>query len=234
MTGSGYWIERKSARGYTYRVWRREPMPRIEQRYLDCAIYLYASEASAKAGENFGGSGCLVSIRGRTVWDESSFHYGRYTKVKFFYPDHTYAVTNNHVARRGFPVIRLNTIDGETDVLNLHHGDWIPHPEGDDLAVAPIDLPDDIHSVPIQTSMFASKEDIGRVGAGDDTFMIGRFISHASKQRNTPSLRFGNIAMLPFEKVKLGRDANYHEQEAFLVETRSIRNRILSEVSPQY
>jgi len=28
-------------------------MPRIEQQYLDCAIYLYDSVASAKAGEHF-------------------------------------------------------------------------------------------------------------------------------------------------------------------------------------
>jgi len=70
--------------------------------------------------------------------------------------------------------------------------------------------------------MFLPEGQINRVGAGDDTFMVGRFINHAGKQRNTPSIRFGNIAMLPFEKVKLDNAANHYEQEAFLVETRSI------------
>src|SRR4051794_13540459 len=126
MTNSGYWIERKSARGYTYRVWRVEPMPRIEQQYLDCAIYLYASKESANTGENFGGSGCLVSfpphpVRDPESWDKSR---GHYTGIWYWTPPHIYAVTNLHVVRSGFPVIRLNTIDGETDVLELRRSDW--------------------------------------------------------------------------------------------------------------
>src|SRR5690349_14448253 len=105
MTNSGYWEERKSARGYIFRVWRFEPMPRIEQQYLDCAIYLYASEQSARDGENFGGSGCLVSIASsHPIWDETSWNGMRFTRARFFFPPHIYAVTNNHVARRGFPV----------------------------------------------------------------------------------------------------------------------------------
>ena len=147
------------------------------------------------------------------------------------FPPHVYAVTNKHVAKGGYPVIRLNTIDGKTDVLELTANDWIPHPAGDDLAVAPIDFPPDTHDYfPIESELFLTSENLygGKpsdhfvVGAGDDTFMVGRFTNHAGKQRNTPSLRFGSVAMLPFEKVKLNKEANSHMQEAFLVETRSI------------
>lgn len=192
-------------------------MPRIEQRYLDASIYLYASKQSAEDGENFGGSGCLVSVESTPV---AQFD-GRKTKILVDYPLHVYAVTNKHVARGGFPVIRLNTIDGEHDVLELGHHDWIPHPDGDDLAVAPIELGDSrFHYFPIGLHMFVSQPgSFQYIGAGDETFMVGRFTTHGGKQRNTPTLRFGNIAMLPFEKVKL------HDgfmQEAFLVETRSI------------
>jgi hypothetical protein len=146
-----------------------------------------------------------------------------------FFPPHIYAVTNSHVARRGFPVIRLNTIDGNIDVLKLEHGDWIPHPDGDDLAVASITLPHGKHHYfPIDLQIFVERKHLYAspydmtIGAGDDTFMVGRFISHAGTQKNTPSLRFGSIAMLPFEKVRLGDASNFHLQEAFLVETRSI------------
>src|SRR5690349_18903189 len=104
MSKSGYWITRKSSRGHEYRVWRSEPMPRIDQQYLDCAIYLYDSVASAKAGEHFGGSGCLVGLGGGPVPDRSSWNGMRFTRIAFYYPSHIYAVTNNHVARRGFPV----------------------------------------------------------------------------------------------------------------------------------
>jgi len=200
-------------------------MPPIPQLLLDCSIYLYASKASAEDGENFGGSGCLVSIESPPIYDPNSFKYGRYTRISVYFPPHIYAVTNKHVALRGFPVVRLKTLDDKTDVLELDYHDWIPHPEGDDLVVAPLDLPQHKYSYfPIGSELFVDQRAVTSqdIGAGDDTFMVGRFVNHAGQQRNTPSLRFGSIAMLPFEKVKLGKEANYHMQEAFLVETRSI------------
>ncbi len=193
-------------------------MPRIPQQYLDCSVYLYDSRAAAEDGENFGGSGCLVRLHTYTRWDGEAFK--RTGRGIINYPPHIYAVTNKHVVEAGYPVIRLNTIDDEIDVLELEQDDWMPHPEGDDLIVAAIDLPPRKHKYhPIDVGGFVQRPDITHLGAGDDTFMVGRFISHAGVQRNTPSLRFGSIAMLPFEKVRL---ANGHMQEAFLVETRSI------------
>jgi len=195
-------------------------MPQIPQRYLDCSIYLYDSKEAAEDGENFGGSGCLVRVESNPLYDPTSFKDGRYRKVAMFFPPHIYAVTNRHVVESGCTVIRMNTIDDEIDVLELDQHDWIPHPAGDDLAVAPIDLPEDKHSyIPIDTGGFVHRDSFLSIGAGDDTFMVGRFINHAGKQRNTPSLRFGSIAMMPFDKVKL---QSGYMQEAFLVETRSI------------
>jgi len=49
--------------------------------------------------------------------------------------------------------------------------------------------------------------------------MVGRFIGHDGHQRNTPAVRFGNIAMMPDEKIKA---ADGTEQEGFLVELRSV------------
>ena len=230
MTNSGYWIERKSARGYPYRVWRWGPkplMPAIPQYYLDCSIYLYPSRASAEAGERFGGSGCLVSIKSPPILETTPYTFPpsrRYTKVLVDFPAHVYAVTNMHVIREGCSVVRLNTIDDRHDILELGPHDWKAHPDGDDLAVATLDMLHERHDYfAIPTQQFVNRDSLGSsIGAGDDTFMVGRFVTHAGSQRNTPSLRFGNIAMLPFEKIKLGRSANNHMQEAFLVESRSI------------
>jgi hypothetical protein len=193
-------------------------VPKIEQRFLDCSIYLYASRQSAKQGDDAGGSGCLVSVDSPSEFEESPD--GR-LKATRYTPSHLYAVTNRHVIAHGYPVIRLNTIDGTTDILALEKDDWFLHPDGDDLAIAAIELPP-IHEhayYPIVVGQFVFKDGIVDVGAGDDVFMVGRFINHSGKQRNTPSLRFGSIAMLPFEKVKL---SNGFMQEAFLVESRSI------------
>ena len=48
--------------------------------------------------------------------------------------------------------------------------------------------------------------------------MVGRFINHEGRQRNMPAVRFGNIAMMPFEKIR----HKEREEESFLVEVRSI------------
>lgn len=49
--------------------------------------------------------------------------------------------------------------------------------------------------------------------------MVGRFVNVQGQQRNTPALRFGNIAMLPYEPIE---DDYGIKQESFLVECRSI------------
>lgn len=52
-----------------------------------------------------------------------------------------------------------------------------------------------------------------------DLFMVGRFISQGGRQRNLPSVRFGNISMMPLEKVKNSFGLMVR---IFLVECRSI------------
>lgn len=205
-------------------------MPKIEQRYLDCSIYLYASELAADAGEKFGGSGCLVSVRSQPIYDPESWDDERqmFTKIDVYFPPHVYAVTNRHVVDpphgTSYPVVRVNTSEGKHKSLPLTKQDWIPHKGGDDLAVAAIELPRETHDYsPISNLLFVTRHSLPLyLGAGDDTFMVGRFINHDGRQRNTPSLRFGSIAMLPGEEIQLGKKARGHLQKAFLVETRSL------------
>ena len=40
----------------------------------------------------------------------------------------------------------INTFDGNSDALELGIDDWFPHPDGDDLVVAPIGLPAGKHN----------------------------------------------------------------------------------------
>jgi hypothetical protein len=60
-----------------------------------------------------------------------------------------------------------------------------------------------------------------KTGPGDDVFMVGRFVNHEGRQRNTPSVRFGNISMLPDEPVA-HQSNTPREQISFAVEMRSI------------
>ena len=182
-------------------------MPRIPDKYLDCAVYLYPSELAARDGVNSGGTGFLISVPS-----------AKHEDIQYIY-----AVTNSHIIENGKPVIRLNTKGGEAAILPLEVKHWDSHQDGDDIAVSFLGtLPDhyQIHAIP--TDMFLHEEAVKDylIGPGDDVFMVGRFFAYDGKQRNTPSVRFGNIAMMPGEPI-YQQDRNRH-QESFLVEMRSL------------
>lgn len=189
-------------------------MPSLEDDILDCVIYLYPSEEDAEQGVEAGGTGFLVSIHAE---NEKDYQY-----------EHLYAVTNLHVVGEGeeqgrSPVIRLNTQAGEHDVYPMGFEHWIPHPDGADLAVHYFGLVkhDIFRYRSINTEMFISQQNLRRlrVGPGSDVFMVGRFFLQEGTQRNTPSVRFGNVSMMPWEPVQ---HPSGIDQESFIVEMRTI------------
>jgi hypothetical protein len=182
-------------------------VPRISDIFADCAVYLYRSRADAEAGERRGGSGfmVLVPFENDRKWSE------------------IYVITNRHViVNAGAPVIRLNRKDGRVEYFETEADGWSFHPDGDDVAAIPIRFAYDemqFHAVWIGTfitSKIVTEED---VGIGDDTFMVGRFVNHEGKQQNAPAVRYGNIAMMPKEKIESPTGI---AQESFLVEVRSL------------
>lgn len=182
-------------------------MPRIRDEILDCAIYLYPSAKSARDGENAGGSGFLVAVRSEAIQD------GGYV----------YAVTNSHVIREGrSPVIRLNTVDGGVDISEKDEGDWVHHPDGDDVAACSIGTSEQHKCHYIMRDEFITHDVVREhgIGPGDDTFLVGRLIGHDGRQRNLPSLRFGNIAMMPEEPII--HPTRGIRQECVIVESRSV------------
>jgi hypothetical protein len=181
-------------------------MPRIKDVFTDCAVYVYGSLGDAKNGEKQGGSGFMVAVPLEKA------------------PDHhwTYIITNRHViVRAKQPVIRLNRKDGTTECFETQSSDWYMHSDGDDVAILPFHFDArEMRYAPVPIGAFLTKQLVTDedVGIGDDTFMVGRFINHEGKQRNTPSVRFGNIAMMPEPITSpYGLD-----QESFLVEARSL------------
>lgn len=183
-------------------------MPAISEDVLDTVVYLYPDAASAAAGERAGGSGCIVVIP---------------VQHDPFIAGFMYVVTNSHVIREGkASAIRVNTRDGKVAIIHSTTEGWIHHPYGDDVAVLPINLEyEEVKAKGIQTGLFVTKEAIQeyKVGPGDEVFIVGRFVNHEGKQRNLPSVRFGNLSMLPYEPVRTERGLL---QEVFLVECRSL------------
>lgn len=175
----------QSSIGRPFTRWVPIGMPQLGQyeQILETVFFLYASAADAAEGKKFGGTGFII---------------GRRTKG---WPDkyhHMFAVTNWHVAcRDGFSVIRLNTTDGKTEILDLGPEDWHFIPGKNDIAVTPIGLKDHHQALALDENFFDKfPDDKDRLGPGDDVFMIGRFVDYDGVQRNQPSVRFGHISMI--------------------------------------
>lgn len=189
-------VTRSSTLGHRYLAWEPiEPaMPRIPDPLLEAVVYLYRSVAAADAGEEAGGSGFLVSVK--TAAEHPNV------------PDTVYAVTNRHVIQEGFPVVRLNTRAETTDSFALDENDWFKAKDQiDDVAVCPIGISQQLHRVrTLDWDAWLLTDALIRqhnIGPGDATFFLGRFMNREGRQRNLPSARFGNIALMPDDEVPL-------------------------------
>ena len=91
------------------------------------------------------------------------------------------------------------------------------------MAVASITLHTDYHDYMLvnDNPMFLTREWMGdaRLGLGDDVFMVGRLIDDEGRQLNSPTVRFGQIAMMPGEPLSV---AAGRQQECFLVDVQSL------------
>jgi hypothetical protein len=172
-------------------------------------FYIYPDKNEAIHGGESGGTGFLFFVPSEHN-TEVGFHY---------------AITDAHVIFDGVyqPVLRINTKDGNFDIIETSQSQWIRHPDGDDIAVTFVGLNKDIHNYgnfhreDILTKDFIEKQD---VGVGDEVIMVGRFRVHSGKKKNLPVTMFGNIAMMPDEPIL--NPFTGLAQESFLVEMRSI------------
>jgi hypothetical protein len=195
-------------------------MPRVPDKFAHSVGFLYPTVADAENNTKRGGSCFMI---GRIVKDEPHPHGGN----SYF----IYAVTNFHVAwTAGAPVLRLNRRDGRKHIIKLVQGDWIPHPNGDDLAIAFLsDRINNLDSVDraldhltfVEESKILTEEAARRcaLGPGDDVFMIGRFLNHqGTDDKILPALRFGNISVMP---EPIWNSVINADQLSFAVEMRS-------------
>lgn len=178
---------------------------RIDDAFKNSAFYIYRSAADAKRGVAEGGTGFLVAVRHKVNRRCAAM----------------YAVTNAHIIRAfNTPTFRLNTHAGKIATEGTKKSDWIIHPDGDDIAVLPFAKYDEYKIRAIPEEQFFREATLNKYyfGVGDEVFMVGRFVGHEGRKKNLPSVRFGNISMIPEEPVRYQSD----EHEAFLVELRSV------------
>ncbi len=185
-------------------------MPQIPGNVIDGVFYLYRDRRDALAGKNPGGTGFIVRYQGGYIGHVPG--------------DHFYGVTNWHVAcKRGFSTIRLNTKDGGTDIMEFGPEDWHFLPGKYDVVVIPLSLREHVHNVSsVSTHTFSPDPKLryGRIGIGEDVFMIGLFIDHDGVTTNVPSARFGHVSMLPNAKATIEQPTGYRG-ESYVIDMHS-------------
>lgn len=194
-------------------------MPRIDVSILDSVFYLYETDYDANEGIQTGGTGFFVGVQSERFPERSD----------------VYAITCKHIVKpndhTGFtsaPVIRLNTKSGEFDIIPLETSDWysfqdiFPN-ELHDIAVhelGDLDISHKINFV-VRPQWFGAVDQLIETGPGDDVFMVGRYFDHDGYQKNRPSVRFGNISIMPHHQEKLPHWEGYGEI-SYIVEMRSV------------
>ena len=163
-------------------------MPKLGQYdyLLDTVFFLYPDESHALQGKKAGGTGFLVAVPSDV--DPVQFH-------------HLYAVTNWHVAlQSGNSVLRLNGKSGSPVIISSEPHEWEFVPGSHDIAVLPLSLDGSQAKVEaLVASSFCLAEAellLLEINAGEDVFMLGRFVDYDGTEANAPAMRFGNISML--------------------------------------
>lgn len=182
-------------------------MPKLgEYRFiLDNVVFVYRSAEQAIEGRKGGGTGFFVAVPAERAPD--AYH-------------HIYVVTNVHVTRNEPRTLRVNTRDGKVDVITV--ANWVSIANGPDVAVAPVNLDPTRYVVEAlrADSWLLTKEELTRLelDAGDDVFMVGRFIDYDGIQTNRPSLRFGHISM---KEANIVQSATGYSGPSFVVDMHS-------------
>lgn len=180
-------------------------MPRIHAKLANCLIHLFPTREDAAAGKRPRGVGFLTCVK--SAFDEEWWH--------------PYLITNRSTIDQGNGVVSLNATDGTQDLLELDVTEWTSLPNGDDIAVAPLQPTQQLSDymfIPGSTFVTKGGVDNDEIGIGDEVFAVGKLIEHRDRLRNIPVMRFGHVTMLagPVHS-KAG-----HVRECFLVDCPSV------------
>lgn len=130
------------------------------------------------------------------------------------------AIRRNSIDRKVY--VRINVSEAKFTLIETDIELWIFHPSDPsvDVAILPLAPPRELDYLVYPLSASATEDRIPKlgIGAGDEVFLVGLFISHAGSKRNIPIVRVGNIAGMPEEPVQTRQGL----MDAYLIEARSI------------
>lgn len=207
-------IRAESTDGRICKKWWPFGMPRLNPFFPSTVFFLFGRHPGS--GETIGPLGTGVIVGVPTVWESGVFN-PRHVR-------HFYAVTCQHVAPDGASIIRINTTDDRSRLIEFEPHEWQFIPSSDDLAA--IDITDqlsdsdDVRSVPVD--LLATHEFMANVefGLGEDGFMLGLFGDLPGKDKNMVAARFGNVGLLA-DEAELIEQGNKNARPSHLFDMRS-------------
>lgn len=137
-----------------------------------------------------------------------------------------YLVTARHVValsrKFGSLFARIHLANGTATLIEFPPESWHEHPSTE-VAVALLRTRAAIDHVLISIDQFELEAQVMQhaVAIGDEVFFVGLFSEHPGTERNQPILRFGNIALMPDEKILVNLGDSTARIRAYLVEARS-------------
>lgn len=136
-----------------------------------------------------------------------------------------YLVTARHVValsrKYGSLFARMHFADGSATFIEVKPEAWHEHPSTE-VAVSLLRTgPLDHVLIAIQQFAIDAKVAEYKVATGDEVFFVGLFSEHPGTERNQPIFRFGNVSLMPDEKILVNLGDSTARIRAYLVEARS-------------
>jgi hypothetical protein len=190
----------------------------IGEEYRKCVVFLFADVLDPKTGalkRTPAGTAFLAGIPAPgppPVGNE-----GLYIR---------YLVTARHVValsrKYGSLFARIHHADGTAPFMEFPHDSWHQH-GSTEVAVALLRTFAQIDHVLIAVDQFEldAMAVAHKVAVGDEVFFVGLFSEHPGIERNQPIVRFGNISLMPDEKILVNLGDSTARIRAYLVEARS-------------
>lgn len=197
-----------------YRLGRPEELMQVPEEVRKCVAYV---GYNANDGPRLGGTAFLVSVPMKEVPDKKWIHI---VTARHVIEKMGQRCTDNQVWLR----FNLKKEEEGAAIVEVPMDSWYFHESDESVDVAVLDwVPPteliDCRSIP--QDMFATDKAIGKeFGIGDEVFITGLFGHHHGRRRNIPIIRIGNIAAMPEEKI--AASCHWPEQEAYLIEARSL------------
>jgi hypothetical protein len=138
-----------------------------------------------------------------------------------------YVVTARHVVDGpDFLYLRLRTNDGGFRDLPFPPGAWVKNSQTDVAVAIFRGGSGDLDLRTLRPDQFATEEFVRehQVGEGDEVFFSGLFVPQPGRGVPQPIIRFGNVALMPREPVRVQvsrHPSTFREVEAYLTEARS-------------